>query len=135
MAEALFKDIIREKGFEKEFEVSSAGVYAFNGDPASYQAIEVMDKGFGIDIKTHRAKVLDDLDLEKADLILTMTARHKNMILDINPQASSKVFVLKEFTGSKEDLDVIDPYGSDFDTYKECALEIESLLLEVLNKI
>ncbi|MGI6084061.1 MAG: low molecular weight protein arginine phosphatase [Acetivibrionales bacterium] len=135
MAEAIFKDIIKEKGIDENFEVSSAGVYAFDGDPASYQAIEVMKKEFGIDIKTHRAKVLDDLDIENADLILTMTKRHREMIVDIYPEWSSKVHVLKEFAGIEGDTDVIDPFGQDYYGYKNCAEEIEGLLLEVLDKI
>ncbi|MGI6123068.1 MAG: low molecular weight protein arginine phosphatase [Acetivibrionales bacterium] len=135
MAEALFMDIIKEKGIQEAFEVSSAGVYAFDNDPASYQAIEVMKKEYDIDIKPHRAKVLDGSDIEKADLILTMTKRHKNMIVDIYPEASTKVYVLKEFVGAEGDADIIDPFGLDYEAYKTCANEIEQLLIEVLERI
>lgn len=135
MAEAIFKDIIKEKRIDESFEVSSAGVYAFNGDPASYQAIEVMKNEFGIDIKSHRAKVLDDLDIENADLILTMTKHHRKMIIDISPESSSKVHILKEFAGDESDSDVIDPFGQDYYVYKNCAEEIEELLLEVLERL
>ena len=94
MAEAIFKDIIMQKGIEKKFEIFSAGVYAFGNDPASYQAIEVMKNEFNIDLKSHRAKVLDDSDVEKADLIFTMTRHHRDMIIDIYPDAADKVHVL-----------------------------------------
>lgn len=135
MAEAIFRDIIVEKGIDKNFEVSSAGIYSFEGDPASYQAIEVMKKEFGIDLKTHRAKIIDDSDIEKADIILTMTKHHRDMIIDIYPEASEKVHILKEFAGIKEDTDVIDPFGQDYDTYKSCANEIEELLVEILERL
>lgn len=135
MAEAIFKDIIIEKGINENYEVSSAGVYAFDGDPAAYQAIEVMKNEFGIDIKFHRAKVLDDTDVENADIILTMTKRHKDMIIDIFPKASGIVHVLKEFTGAKGDSDIIDPFGQDYDAYKKCANEIEGFLLDLLEII
>jgi len=135
MAEAIFKDIIAEKGIQDEFEVCSAGVYAFDNDPASYQAIEVMKNEFNIDLKPHRAKVMDGSDIEKADLIFTMTRHHRNMIIDIYPEASDKVYVLKEFAGLTEDLDVIDPFGQDYDVYKSCANDIEGLLLKVLERL
>jgi protein-tyrosine-phosphatase len=135
MAEAIFKDIITEKGMEEEFEVYSAGVYAFENDPASHQAIEVMKKEFNINLKNHRAKVLDGTDVERADLILTMTRHHRDMIIDIYPEAADKVHVLKEFAGLEEELDVIDPFGQDYDVYKSCAYEIEELLLEVLKRL
>jgi protein-tyrosine-phosphatase len=135
MAEAIFKDIIKEKGIEEKFEVYSAGVYAFDNDPATYQAIEVMKNEFNIDLKSHRAKVLDNSDVQKADLILTMTRHHRDMIIDIYPEASAKVHVLKEFVGLKEGLDVLDPFGQDYEVYKSCAYEIEELLLEVLKRI
>jgi len=135
MAEAIFKDIITEKGMEEEFEVYSAGVYAFENDPASHQAIEVMKKEFNINLKNHRAKVLDGTDVERADLILTMTRHHRDMIIDIYPEAADKVHVLKEFAGLEEELDVIDPFGQDYDVYKSCAYEIEELLFEVLERL
>lgn len=135
MAEAIFKDIIAEKGLEEEFEVYSAGVYAFDNDPASYQAIEVMKKEFNIDLKYHRAKVLDYSDIEKADIILTMTRKHRDMIIDVFPEAAEKVHVLKEFAGVKGNSDIIDPFGQDYDVYKNCAYEIENLLLKVLEKL
>ena len=134
MAEAIFKDIITEKGMEEEFEVYSAGD-AFENDPASHQAIEVMKKEFNINLKNHRAKVLDGTDVERADLILTMTRHHRDMIIDIYPEAADKVHVLKEFAGLEEELDVIDPFGQDYDVYKSCAYEIEELLLEVLKRL
>lgn len=135
MAEAIFKDIIAEKGIEEEFEVYSAGIYAFDNDPASYQAVEVMKKEFNIDLNYHRAKVLDYSDIEKADLILAMTRRHRDMIIDVFPEAADKVHVLKEFAGVKGDSDIIDPFGQDYEMYKYCAYEIEDLLLKVLGKL
>ncbi|HZK35048.1 MAG TPA: low molecular weight protein arginine phosphatase, partial [Bacillota bacterium] len=86
-------------------------------------------------------------DIDGAYLILTMTLRHKNMILDIYPNAADKVFTLKEYVlldeneedehGNKayEDMDVIDPFGGDYEIYKDCALEIEELLFEVIDRI
>ncbi len=136
MAEVLFRSLIDEReDLRDEFLVSSAGIYAFEGDPASAEAIEVMKEEFNINLKPHRAKVLDDKDIREAYLILTMTLHHKEMILDLYPEAADKVYTLKAFAQEDgKDADVCDPFGQDFDTYKNCAFEIESLLLDMMDK-
>lgn len=135
MAEALFKDLLKDRGLEDKTIVSSAGIYAFNGDGASPQAIEVMKKEYGIDLIKHRARVLDGSDIEDADIILVMTKRHKDMIVDIYPEAANKVQLLKEYAGIHEFTDVIDPFGQDYNTYKRCANELEELIVEVIDRI
>ena len=135
MAEAIFKDLINDKGQANEILVSSAGIYAFDGDGASPQAIEVMKKEYGIDLIKHRARVLDGSDIEDADIILVMTKHHKQMILDIYPEAVSKVHLLKEYAGSEGYTDIIDPFGQDYNTYKKCANELEESILDVIDRI
>ncbi|MCX7771743.1 MAG: low molecular weight protein arginine phosphatase [Clostridia bacterium] len=137
MAEALMKNLLMDRAdLSKVYSVSSAGVYAFEGDPASKEAITAMAEEFGISLSSHRAKVLDDKDVHSAFLILTMTAHHKEMILDIYPEAADKVYSLKEFAEIDTDMaDILDPYGADIETYKECALEIEATLMNLVEKL
>jgi len=135
MAEALFRAMLEERGLQDRIIVSSAGIYAFEGDEASPFAAEVMEKEYGIDLKPHRARVLYDDDIRDASLILVMTKRHRDMITDIYPDAESKVHLLKEYAGLHEDTDVIDPYGHDYNTYKRCARELEDLLLAALDRM
>lgn len=137
MAEALFKNLIQERDdLNEEISVSSAGVYAYEGDPASTEARKTMKEEFGVDISAHRAKVLDDRDIRESYLVLTMTAHHRKMILEIYPEAADKVYTLKNFAQAEgESPDVCDPFGQDYETYKDCACEIEALLLDILDKI
>jgi len=135
IAEALFRSMLEEKGLEDEISVSSAGIYAFEGDEASSHAIDVMQNEYGIDLTRHRARVLYDDDIKEANLILVMTKHHKEMIADVYPEAVSKVHLLKEYVGLVDDTDVSDPFGQDYDTYKRCARELEDLLLDVIDKI
>jgi protein-tyrosine phosphatase len=137
MAEALFKDILEErKEPGEEFIVSSAGIYAYEGDSASSEAMDVMRIEFGIDISSHRARVLDDRDIKESFIILVMTKHHREMILDIYPEAADKVYTLKEFAESESDSpDVSDPFGMDYEVYKDCASEIEELLLKIADKV
>ncbi|NLU51288.1 MAG: low molecular weight protein arginine phosphatase [Clostridiaceae bacterium] len=137
MAEALFNASVKKYDeIKNKYEAYSAGIYAFEGDPASHEAIEVMKEEFGIDISSHRARVLYDDDIKNAWLILTMTERHKNMILDIYPQGADKVFTLKSYAEANDDNpDILDPFGMDIETYKNCAYEIDAMILNVLDKI
>ena len=135
MAEALFNQLIEEREELKDgFYASSCGIYAFDGDPASIEAISVMKEEFNLNLRPHRAKVLDELDISESYLILTMTNHHKEMILDIYPECADKIFTLKDYALG-EDGDVLDPFGMEEKEYKDCVYEIESLLLDLIEKL
>ncbi|NLX77826.1 MAG: low molecular weight protein arginine phosphatase [Clostridiaceae bacterium] len=135
MAEALFRSVLETEGYDNEFSCSSAGVYAFEGDNASYEAIEAMKK-FGFDISKHYARVLDFDMIRDAYIVLTMTRDHKRMILDVYPEAADKVFTLKEYAGYPEDdWDISDPFGYDIEVYESCAEELETVLLKILDRL
>lgn len=44
MAEALCQSLLKKKGLASEYDCSSAGVYAYEGDSASYEAISVLKR-------------------------------------------------------------------------------------------
>lgn len=135
MAEALFRSILEAEGYDNEYECSSAGVYAFEGDSSTVEAIETMKK-YGLDISKHYARILDYEMIQNAYIILTMTKDHKRMILDVYPEAADKVFTLKEFAGyTEDDWDISDPFGFDVDVYEACAEEIETVLLKILDRL
>ena len=122
MAEVLFRDILKKEEIDW-IEVKSAGVSAYEGQKASPQAVEVM-KRRGLDLSFHRASQLNSELIRKADLILTMTESHKNMVKLIDPSAFDKTFTLKEYVG-EDSIDIMDPFGQSVEVYSHCAREIE----------
>lgn len=135
MAEAIFRSILEAEDYDNEYTCSSAGVYAFEGDNSTCEAIEAMKK-YGLDISNHYARVLDFEMVQNAYVILTMTRDHKRMILDVYPEAADKVFTLKEYAGyTEDDWDISDPFGFDIDVYEACAEEIETVLLKILDRL
>ncbi len=114
------------------WEFSSAGVSAFEGEPASENAV-LVSADMGIDIKSHRARLVNNEMVEEADVILTMTASHKAMLLGLYPEFMKKIFTLGEYSG--ENKDVSDPFGGDIDMYKNCFLEIEEMVKKCYDKI
>ena len=137
MAEGILKSMLKEMNIE-DINVSSAGISAFEGEPANEKAIVTLNKK-GIDIKNHRARQLTREIINKSDLILTMTGSHKKMILNLFPESSHKVYTLKEYACivSQEEvagknLDIADPYGFGYDVYEKTAGEIEEHLKKII---
>ncbi len=133
MAEVLFRDMLKREGMDEAVEVKSAGVAAHEGQGASPQAIEVMKKK-GLDLSGHRASQIDSELIRQADLILTMTESHKNMVKVLEPEAFDKTFTLKEYVGESS-TDIMDPFGQPVDVYSCCAQEIEEALRKLIDKL
>lgn len=127
MAEGLFKKIVKEN--EDEFEIASGGMNAFEGDKANQNAVYALEE-YGVDISSHRAKNVDAATIADADIILTMTGAHKEMLLYLfGGAAEVKTHTIMEYIG--EDGDIEDPYGGDICVYKKCADKIYNALCEV----
>ena len=139
MAEAIFKDMLKKAGLEAE--VSSAGTAVFYEGGASEQAVEAMREK-GIDLSGHRSRPVGRKELERADLVRTMTRAHKRAVLDMAPDLSDKVFTLKEYVCREQedeecggDPDIADPFGRPVEYYRACAEELERALEKLLEMI
>lgn len=135
MAEALAKKILKELGIV-DVSVSSAGIYASADDPASDCAIAVGQE-MGFELNSHSARVLTPELLEENELILTMTADHKNTILNLLPINNQKVFTLKEYVEGKDmpfNVNVQDPFGGNMEMYRLTARELEGLVKKAVLK-
>lgn len=133
MAEVLFRELVQKGKRENEIMSISAGVAAWIDIPASWQALEVM-KQQGIDLAKHRARSLTPELVHAADLVLTMTEYHKDAVLALVPEATEKVYTIREFAAG-EAGDVVDPYGASVEVYRECASELSKYLTKSWDKI
>ncbi|KAB8127179.1 low molecular weight protein arginine phosphatase [Gracilibacillus oryzae] len=89
MAEAMLKE-------KTNHEVISAGIMAADGFPASQATVEVLrNKGIRLD---HQSRQLNHELIQWADLILTMTAGHRDSIKHQFPEVRERTFTLKEYT-------------------------------------
>lgn len=148
MAEGLARKIAVDRGWE--LEVFSAGLAAWPGAPATEEAIRAAAE-LGADIKEHRARHLEPELVEKADLILTMTAAHKKAVMDRFPAAREKTFTLMEYvaepsaeespeeertggTWSSPPGDIPDPVGGPLEVYRTCAARLKDLVERALDK-
>lgn len=114
--------------------VRSAGVAASSGSDASLGAKQALAE-FGL-TKEHQAQQLGLELLEWADVVFTMTAGQKQLIRTYFPQATDKVYTLKEYVEHQGmDEDVLDPYGQSLSVYMETATELEELVKKLLQKL
>lgn len=134
MAEALFRNLIKEEGLADTYEVHSAGTSAYFSSCASDNAILAL-KDMNIDITSHRSKMLTEKMITEADLILTMTNNHKRHILSIVPNAAEKVFTIKEYSDNSKHYDISDPFGGDIHIYRHCRDEILGDLIKIIEKL
>jgi len=111
-----------------EAEILSAGIAATPGLPASEEASLVMAE-YGLDLGRHRSRELNRYLITEADMIITMTAAQKQVILTAMPEAAAKVFTLPEY--AREEGDVLDPYGADVDVYRRTAAAIAGFLRKI----
>ncbi|MCG7315749.1 low molecular weight protein arginine phosphatase [Brevibacillus laterosporus] len=128
MAEVLFREQVKDL----QMEIASAGVAVFEGHPASLHAQQVLEeKGLAHE---HFSKQITNDQINQADLIITMTQGHKIAILSHFPEATEKVYSLKEYAYGQQG-DITDPYGGTLEMYRATAKELEEDLQAVREKL
>jgi protein-tyrosine-phosphatase len=130
MAEGLLKKLAQENGLPVE--VQSAGLAAFAGIPVNPEAVEACRQK-GVDIAGHQTQPLGKTLVLESDLILTMTGKHKEMIVKKMPALEPKVSTLAEFAGSGAE-DIEDPVGQPLEAYQQALGQIEGYLQKALER-
>lgn len=112
--------------------VKSAGVYAGEGESMSHYAqMTLAQNNMSV---AHRASQVNEADIEWADIILTMTARHKQLLVQGFREASSKIYTLNEYIFGEQE-DVIDPYGGDLAMYEQTYMELSAAIELLIAKL
>ncbi|MEE1131226.1 MAG: low molecular weight protein arginine phosphatase [Caryophanon sp.] len=106
-------------------DVRSAGIYAQSGEAMSMPAQIVLQQQ-AIE-QAHTAQRLQESDLQWAQVVITMTAAHKNTILQAAPQHASKLYTLHELA-SNSAKDVRDPFGASLAVYEQTFLELKQAI-------
>jgi protein-tyrosine phosphatase len=136
MAEALCKARLADRlGCAAEelesrgYVVISAGLGAYEGQPAAANAIEVV-RARGGSLHEHASRRLTPDLVHHADFIITMTRDHCDALLAHIPDAAPRTRLLDP---SGDDID--DPVGLDRETYRRTAESIERHLGPLLDEL
>ena len=124
MAEAYFQDLCK-KSKKKNIDVISAGIFAEENIPASYEAVKIMSN-CNIDLSKHKSRQVTGELLNSSDIIVVMTKSHRNTIIVSYNITPEKVLLLHKFDNCNKD--VFDPYGGNSDTYHRCFSEMKKAL-------
>ena len=128
-AEALLRRALADRGVSG-VTAGSAGTGAWDGSPASEGAYLVGLEN-GLDLSSHRARLLTRELIRSADLILTMSAQQRARVEAMG--AGDKAHELTEYAGATGDVN--DPYGSDLDAYRRTYAELERLTEAVVARV
>ena len=130
MAEGIFKTM----SSPKYCEARSAGIIAMGGLQAAHYARQVV-KDYGGSIDRHRSRYLDRELIDWADLILVMEFKHYESVLEINPDAVVKTFLLREYRHKTKYTEVPDPVGLDLAAYEQAAAKMYPTLKRLAKDI
>ena len=131
MAEAYLKKLL-EKQKRKDVEVSSAGIMMLAGLGASEGTREVL-KNEGIDVGTHHSQRVTRELVDRSDIILVMERSHEDKILQLEPLAKNRLFLLKEFAKiGDNDLNIPDPLGASLEFYEKTFSTIKDAVERIM---
>lgn len=132
LAETMLKRALHERNVV-EVTVESAGTGAWDGAPASEGAYLVALER-GLDLSSHRARLLTREIVEDASLILTMARHHRARVHELGGEG--RVHVLGEYVGKNgEEAEVGDPFGGDLEVYRDTCAELEALIATVADRL
>ena len=118
MAKAYLDNKLKELG-RQDIEVLSAGILGISNLGVSQQTKSVLEKE-GIEIGQHKSIKVTDLMIKKSEMVLVMESMHEQRILELVPEARTRLFLLKEFSKSKDNsLDIQDPIGQSVGFHEE----------------
>ena len=132
LAEAIVKRMVSDAG-RTDIEVSSAGVQAWAGSPASDEALLVgLERN--LDISAHRSRPLTPEILDQSDLILAMSDSHIANVRRMRPDANVHlVTAFASVAGAARAIQ--DPYGGDLSVYRRTADDLQHELSGLLARI
>lgn len=105
---------------EHGYMVTSAGITAMSGARSTLESVQVMRER-GYDLTAHESQPVNERLIRFSDVILTMTASHREALIQQWPDAAGRTYLLGE--GS---ADIADPFGGTIEHYRQCLTSIEA---------
>lgn len=130
-AEALATRFIAEHGLQVAVISRAVDMDPFDVKPEANATQLLLERG--LDVRAHVAAQMSANDAHHADLILTMTEKHKARVIETFPEAREKTFTLAEYaSGSHQD--VPDAWGKPMAVYVAMIHQLDELLPAALDK-
>jgi protein-tyrosine-phosphatase len=131
LAEAIARQLAADRGLDVR--MSSAGTSALGGSPASDGSVLVgLERG--LDLSTHRARLLTAAQVAEATIILCMAPSHVAVAEALGGEG--KAHLLTAFAeDAASGRSVHDPFGSGLDSYRQMAAELDAVMPKVIARL
>jgi len=130
-AEAIANALIKQRGLKIAVISRAVDVDPFDVHPEANAAKLLHDRG--LEVGDHVAVQLSPNDIRHADVVLTMTSKHRDKVIALYPEAKDKVFTLSEYaTGSY--AEVADAWGKPMDVYATMIKQLDGFVPAALEK-
>jgi protein-tyrosine phosphatase len=129
-AEGLLRHALEARGVGGQVTVASAGTGAWDGAPASEGAYLVGIEQ-GVDLSSHRARLLTRELVASADVILVMSRHHAVRVAELG--GADRVHLLPEYAGKAGE--VTDPFGGELEDYRTTFSELRELVDAVVTRL
>ena len=136
--------------------VSTSGTHVIEGMPMSWRTRDAIES-LGLPIPNHRSRQATAEELDRADLVIALAGEHVMWMRRVHPAAAARTATLKRLArhleagpaplrqrlapmrlheiGLEPWEDVVDPAGGDYDVFVSCAVEIASLLHDLIPRL
>ena len=131
----LAEAIARQQGAERglDLDVSSAGISAWDGAPASDGAL-LVGMEHRADLGEHRSRQLTREMVAEADLVLVMGPSHLERVEAMG--GKGKAHLLTDYASRGAAARAIsDPYGGDLETYRATYEELAGAVRQLLDRV
>ena len=125
VSEAMLRQSLEKQGISG-VRVSSAGMQAIIGRSADPRSLTVAPE-FGVSVAQHRAQPLTEALVNSSDLVVVMDLQNGAEFLLRFPNASEKLFFLRQFSAQrdKRHCDIPDPYPGDEQHMRNCCYVLQ----------
>lgn len=133
-AEGLFTELAAQKK-PTGLRARSAGLIALPGNSATYMAQQVAAE-CAVDLADHQAQPVSQDLMDWADLILVMEKSHQDSLLNLYPETTDKIQLIRHYAryGSRK-RGIADPYGLNYEAYRFCFLDIEDAVTGLIESL
>jgi len=115
----------------RSLKVVSAGVASRHGQSASPHSVTALKK-VGVDLKDHVSRPLTQELLDHSLLVLCMTESHRDLIEHTAEPVPARIFLFREFMGTKDGMEIPDPYGMYLPAYEASRDEMVAAIPSII---
>lgn len=119
LAEGVFRELIREKGWDSQFSIDSAGTASYHVGKSPDPGSRRVALRHGFSIEDLRARQFTPHDLDKWDYVVAMDASNRKNIEKLGA-LGGELWLMRDFDPNEKGGNVPDPWSLGDEAFLEC---------------